>query len=344
MKQKMVKIGYFNLIMGIIILGFFNCKKSDTTPTTTKDPIDTTTQTSVPTVTTTVISTIAETSAKSGGTIASDGGLAVTARGICWGTIQTPVITNSKTADGTGIGSFTSSITGLIANTTYYVRAYATNSKGTAYGTVISFKSAVKAVVYGSLIDQDGITYKTVVIGTQTWMAENLKTTKYNDGTAIPNVTGNSSWSALTTGALCDYDNTVDTSKHYGKIYNWYAVSTGILCPSGWHVPSESDFSLLRDSLGGELVAGGKLKETGTVRWDSPNVGATNITGFTAVAGGERTQNGDFLNAGSYGNWWTTKAMDFGEKEYFGLYHQIAETGYSSSKPSAGKSVRCIKN
>ena len=138
-------------------------------------------------------------------------------------------------------------------------------------------------ITYGSITDIDGNTYKTVTIGTQTWMAENLKVTKYNDGIAIPNVTDNTAWRELTTGALCDYGNTPSNSETYGKLYNWHAVNTGKLCPTGWHVPSDAEWTELTDYLGGTSVAGDKLKETGSTHWSNLRTGATNETGFTAL-------------------------------------------------------------
>ena len=137
-----------------------------------------------------------------------------------------------------------------------------------------------------SLTDIDGNDYKTVTIGTQVWMVENLKTTKYNDGTAIPNITDNTSWAALTTGAYCDNINTPSISTTYGRLYNWYAVDNNAgtkvasnggknVCPTGWHVPSDAEWTTLTTYLGGESVAGGKLKETGTTHWQSPNTGVS---------------------------------------------------------------------
>src|SRR5690554_5475820 len=159
-------------------------------------------------------------------------------------------------------------------------------------------------ITYGSITDIDGNTYKTVTIGTQTWMAENLKVTKYNDGIAIPNVTDNTAWRELATGALCDYANTPSNSETYGKLYNWHAVNTGKLCPTGWHVPSDAEWTELTDYLGGTSVAGGKLKETGTTHW-ARNTGATNETGFTALPGGGRDDSGTFYGIGGDGFWWS---------------------------------------
>jgi uncharacterized protein (TIGR02145 family) len=160
---------------------------------------------------------------------------------------------------------------------------------------------------YGTLTDQDGNIYRTITIGTQTWMAENLRTTKYRDGTAIPNVTDNTAWSNLSTGAYCNYNNTesADTIATYGRLYNWYAATDSRdIAPSGWHVPTDDEWTTLTTYLGGDSVAGGKMKETGTTHWVTPNGGATNESGFTALPSGVRI---DYINdskfkwVGSYG-------------------------------------------
>jgi uncharacterized protein (TIGR02145 family) len=146
-------------------------------------------------------------------------------------------------------------------------------------------------LTYGTMTDQDGNEYKTIVIGTQTWMAENLRTTKYRDGTAIPNITDKTAWEALTTGAYCNYNNTTsaDTIATYGRLYNWYAATDSRnIAPAGWHVPTDAEWETLIYYLGGFRVAGGKMKETGTTHWISPNTGATNESGFTALPSGLR--------------------------------------------------------
>jgi uncharacterized protein (TIGR02145 family) len=234
----------------------------------------------LPTVTTGTTTPTSSTTASSGGNVTSDGGATVTARGVCWSTSQNPTISNSRTTNGSGTGTFTSSITGLSPNTTYYLRAYATNNEGTGYGNEVSFTTSDEIIfnpslTYGEVSDIDGNYYKTIQIGSQIWMAENLKTTRYNDGSNIPLVTDNTAWSNLTTPGYCWYNNDAATYKNvYGALYNWYAVNTGKLCPSGWHVPSEYEWTLLVNYLGGVYAAGGKLKETGTTHWYSPNAGA----------------------------------------------------------------------
>ena len=194
-------------------------------------------------LTTTEASSVTSTSAVSGGNITNAGGGAIIARGVCWGEAINPTTAGSKTTDGTTTGIFTSNITGLSAGKKYYYRAYATNSAGTTYGQEYNFMTPVT--------DIEGNVYKTVMIGTQVWMAENLKTTKYNDDSAIPNVTVNADWIALTADAYCWAQNDEATYKPlYGALYNWYAVETGKLCPTGWHVPTDAEFSTMEISLG----------------------------------------------------------------------------------------------
>ncbi|MDZ7633244.1 MAG: fibrobacter succinogenes major paralogous domain-containing protein [Bacteroidales bacterium] len=140
-----------------------------------------------------------------------------------------------------------------------------------------------------TVTDSDGNVYKTLVIGTQIWLAENLKTTKFNDGSQIPFVSEETSWVAtLTTPGYCYYDNNTANKSVYGGLYNWYAVETGKLCPKGWHVPSDAEWTTITNLFGGESVAGNALKEKGTAHWTSPNDGATNESGFTALPGGNR--------------------------------------------------------
>ena len=295
----------------------------------------------IPTLTTTEISGITTTSALSGGSIISDGGDEITSRGVCWSTSANPTTANQRTSDGKGSGSYVSSLAQLIPETYYTLRAYATNSAGTGYGdeqTFITLK-----IPTGTVNDIDGNTYRTVTIGTQTWMAENLKTTKYNDNTSIPVVSDNSDWIRLSSPAYCWYSNDSSTyGSVYGALYNWYAA-TGNICPSGWHVPTDLQWSLLSTYLGGEIVAGNKLKEEGTSHWKILNSGATNESGFTALPGGGRVD-GDFLFIGSSGAWWSATEYDALNAWCRELDDNIGEllTGYL--KKGNGFSVRCIKN
>lgn len=182
---------------------------------------------------------------------------------------------------------------------------------------------------YGTMTDQNGNTYKTITIGTQTWMAENLRVTKYRNGDPIPNVTDNTAWATLTTGAYCSYGNTAnkDDIASYGRLYNWYAASDSRnIAPLGWHVPTDAEWTTLTTYLSGATVAGGKMKEAGTTHWTSPNTSATNESGFTALPSGYRgTNDGTFNYLGNYGNWWSSTAYGaanawFRFMDYFTAY------------------------
>ena len=217
-------------------------------------------------------------------------------------------------------------------------------------------------ITYGTVTDIDGNTYKTVTIGTQTWMAENLKVTKYNDGIAIPNVTDNTAWGELTTGALCDYDNTPSNSETYGKLYNWYAVNTGKLCPTGWHVPSDAEWTTLEnylianfynydDTTTDNKIAKAMASSNG---WESFSTeGAIgnndypekqNASGFSALPGGTRNKNGNFNYVGNYG-YWLSSTENFSNLAYYWVldYDENYLFNYSSRKVD-GFSVRCVRD
>lgn len=204
-----------------------------------------------------------------------------------------------------------------------------------------------------SVTDIDGNVYKTVTIGTQVWMAENLKTTKYKDGENIPFITENSESANPPTPAYYWYDNDEATyKKTYGALYNWYTVNTGKLCPAGWHVPTEPEFNSLITYIGSMSVAGGKLKEAGTTHWESPNIGATNETGFTALPGGDRNMLEDywvFSQIGIRGTWWssTENTDEFAGLEVAGvlILENVQNEAYLQYMgEQSGASVRCIKD
>jgi uncharacterized protein (TIGR02145 family) len=287
-------------------------------------------------------SSVTSTTAISGGNITADGNGAITSKGVCWGTTTNPSIADSHTSDGTGTDSFTSNLSGLSAGTTYYERAYATNSAGTAYGNQIAFNTMIA--------DIDGNLYNIVTIGTQVWLKENLKVTKYQDGTIIPNVSDNTAWSGLSNGAYCWYNNNSATYKDsYGALYNWYTLSTGILCPAGWHAPTDAEWHQLILFLDPaallsnpeSLIAGNKLKESGTTHWQSTNSGATNESGFTALPAGSRDINGAFSHIGTSGFWW---GSDNSTAWYRDLDYNYAGVIRVSPNSKNGFSVRCIKN
>ncbi len=196
-----------------------------------------------------------------------------------------------------------------------------------------------------SIKDPDGNVYTSVVIGTQTWMLENLRTTHLKNGSEIPLITSNTAWSNLNSSGFCWYNNDESANKNtYGALYNWFAVNTGNLCPSGWHVPTIDDWDILATYLGGENSAGGKLKESGTTHWLDPNLGATNESGFTALPGGQRDNQGTFSMIGIVGFWWTdtpaysdraySRELD-NDYSYFFSFNDIKKFGFS---------VRCLKD
>jgi uncharacterized protein (TIGR02145 family) len=324
MKKNRILI-YPLIMMGALLMFTSSCKKDESSSS------------QVPILTTNAATDITTTTATSGGNITSDGGLRVTSRGVCWSTGQTPTTADSKTTDGTGAGNFSSALTGLSHSTTYYVRAYATTNAGTGYGSAMSFTTPV------IVTDIDGNIYNTVAIGTQVWMVENLKTTKYRNGDPIPNVTENIEWSNLTTGAYCDYDNTPGNSVTYGKLYNWFAVNDSRnIAPTGWHVPSDAEWTILTSFLGGEEVAGGKLKETGTTHWQSPNTGATNESGFSGLPGGDN-RFGSFSSLGDFGCFWSS--TELGPTAWFHfLSYNDASVPRSNETKSIGFSVRCLRD
>ena len=294
-----------------------------------------------PVITTSGVSNLAINAATCGGNVTSDGGTSIIARGVCWSTSHNPGLTDSHTSDGTGTGSFTSSLTGLTEGTTYYVRAYATSLVGTGFGTEISFTTRPCP---STLIDADGNTYNAVIIGTQCWMKENLKTTKFRNTTAIPNVTDATAWAALTSEAWCYYNNDTSNNSVYGKIYNWYSVNqSNGLCPLGWHVPSQTEFTTLTTYLGGTSVAGGKLKEAGTTHWNSPNTSATNSSGFTGLPGGWRPTGGSFGGIRGWNNLWCATEFDASNANYYTLSYNTSNFYGTYNYKYFGCAVRCIK-
>jgi uncharacterized protein (TIGR02145 family) len=312
------------------------------------------TTTNVPiSLTTASISLITQSSGKSGGNVTSDGGATITARGVCWGISSNPTTSDSKTIDGTGSGVFTSSITGLNPNTKYFVRAYATNSLGTSYGDELILKTYT-----GTVTDIDGNIYNTVTIGTQEWMVENLKTTKYADGTLILLVNSTSTWDALpiTSNAYCWFNDNIINKDSYGALYNWSAAMNGAIssttkpsgvqgvCPTGWHLPSVAEWTELETYLGGQNITGSKMKEAGITHWASPNTGATNESGFSALPGGYRYHTGQFAFFVTSGYWWSTSESSATNAYGRFLGSDFPSIQYSGNSKKAGSSVRCIKN
>jgi len=302
----------------------------------------------IPVLTTTIVTAISQKTATSGGTITSDRGAPITSRGICWNTTKIPEIADPHTNDGTGSGTYASQMTGLTPNTRYYLRAYATNSKGIAYGNLESF--ATLKILIDSVADIDGNIYHVVAIGGKKWLRENLRVTHYRNGEEIPNVTLDTQWKILTNGGYCMYDNLAANGSAYGNLYNWHALSdTRGLCPTGWHVPSDSAWTELGDSLGGTSVAGGKLKSTGTIEqstglWYSPNTNATNSSGFTGLPGGYRINYGTYYSMGNVAYFWSFSEYAADKAWLYILDANNEELNRNFDFKTNGFSVRCCKD
>ena len=201
-----------------------------------------------------------------------------------------------------------------------------------------------------NITDAENNTYKTVTIGTQQWMAENLKVTKYNDGTAIPNITDNTQWFQLSTGAWSYYNNDLANNAKYGKLYNWHAVSKTTngnknVCPTGWHVPTDAEWSVLIGYLGGSSVAGGKMKEVGVTSWNSSNTDATNTSLFSALPGGARNNDGNYFTIGYNGYWWSSTESGTSDACFRNLYYYNGYANRNNNlKTRYGFSVRCLRD
>ena len=397
----------------------------------------------LPVVITSTILNITPYSAKAGGVVSSNGGSEVTERGIWWGTASNTVTTGTKLALGSGTGSYADSLANLIPGTTYYVTAFAINSIGTAYGeeksfltpgggpminhilnytdlsrtgvvlggivtpnelsTTVTFevgtttsygmsveaaesplteKDTVTAVISGltentlyhyritatndlgsvysadstfttvitgrtgTVNDAEGNVYNTIGIGYQEWMTQNLRTVVYRNGTdSIPLAESDSLWATKVTPTYCWYaGDSAANAGVYGALYNWYAVNTGNLCPTGWHVATNDDFSELVRYTGGAGVAGGILKETGTAHWNTPNSGATDKYGFAARGAGKRSSDGVFDFVKVEGNWWTSTEYSTLNGSYFNILFNYGNSFQAYMGKKTGMSVRCVKN
>ena len=291
------------------------------------------------TLTTSSVSSRASTSVSGGGNISSDGGATVSARGLVYSTSTSPTLSNTALTIGSGTGSFSGTLTGLSPITTYYIRAYATNSAGTAYGNEVSFTTTTLS----SITDIDGNTYNTVQIGNQVWMSENLKTSRYRNGGLIPNVTVNTAWRDSTTGAWSNYNHDAANDPIYGKLYNWYTTLGDTLCPTGWGVPTDAEWTTLTDSLGGASVAGGKMKTIGNAYWNTQQ-GATNVSGFSALPGGYRVSNGSFFYIRNYAFFWSATESGYYSAWFRFLYHLNGDVSRNFNNKSVGASVRCLRD
>jgi len=297
-----------------------------------------------PAVTTATITSITNNSAVGGGSITYNGGAEITDKGICWSTSPEPDLQDSYISTVTGTDIYSCAMTSLLQGTRYYVRAYVINSAGPAYGEQVIFNTKVA--------DIEGNLYGTVNIGNQVWMTENLKTTRLNDNTIIPDVADDSTWVHLSTPALCWLLNDIQYKNVYGALYNWYTVETGKLCPSGWHVSTDSEFKILEQTLG---MATDQLDLT---EWRGTDQGAkmksttgfflgengTNSSGFSALPAGYRwAKNGAFNGIGMLSYWWSSEY----NTEY-AWYRRLdgpnSDVYRFATSKEGGKYIRCVKD
>lgn len=312
----------------------------------------------LPLLSTSVISNITSISAVSGGNITNDGGGAVTARGVCWNTNPNPTIHNNKTTDTNGMVSFSGNLSGLDANTTYYVKAYATNSAGTGYGNEVKFISS-ELPNCGSVTDIVGNVYHTITIGTQCWMVENLKTTKYRNGDPIPNVSDDTQWSILTTGAYCNYNNEAAIGNKYGGLYNWYAVNDSRnIAPIGWHVATDEEWTTLTNNVASNPVTSETVAKALAARYDwilttaatyaiGNDLTKNNVTGFSALPSGFRSDTGPYIQFGFNCYWWSPKEVNgsyTGSAYYRSMEFWVSMVMSDELFKGTGLSVRCIKD
>jgi uncharacterized protein (TIGR02145 family) len=309
----------------------------------------------LPTLSTTVAFLITSTTAKCGGHITDDGGSTINIHGVCWNTSPHPEITNYFSTEGAETETYLCSMTGLTPNTTYYVRAFATNSVGTMYGNEISFSTKKETDIV--LSDIDGNTYATVQIGTQTWMAENLKTTRYRNGDLI-GTTSSDIRSENTPKYQWAYNGNVENVNTYGRLYTWYSVTdTRNVCPVGSHIPTNDEWTILIDYLinngYGYLGSGDDIAKSFAASWGwtinsvEGNTGTNqwnnNSSGFTALPAGCRAIDGSFAALGFDATWWSSTTMSAKQSGYCGLPYNSSTIGVSSCDNVFGNSVRCIQ-
>jgi len=332
-----------NKIMFLIVFWVFilshtlSCKKDDI---------------NLPMITTIEISDITFNSAVSGGIITLDGGGYVTARGVCWSLTSPPTINDYITIDSSGEGTFKSFISGLNKNTTYFLRAYATNSTGTSYGNLISFKTIE------SVFDFDGNEYNIITIGTQDWLLENLRTTHYRNGDTIDYISDATLWSKTRKGAYCSYNNQAINNQQ-GYLYNWYAVNDSRkIAPVGWHVPTIDEWNILSKYLinnaygyggNGDDIGKSLANNSGWMICDVPGTvgndqGTNNASGFTGMPAGIRMDNGDFYWKTIYTFWWssTINYEDYVWHRQIDTWDSIMVNDYIHK--TWGCSIRCLRD
>ncbi len=329
----------------------------------------TTGDTGIPSVITTEITDIAHIRAQTGGNVTSSGGSSVTQRGVCYGTSSNPDLSDEVTSNGSGNGVFISSLSDLTPGQTYYVRAYATNANGTAYGNQVQFTTTTFYSQGGGVTDYDGNNYGSVVIGTQEWLSENLRSTHYSDGTPIPLVTDFLDWGDLenndTDKAYCFYNNNSSYATGYGALYTYAAATNGVpstgnqvqgVCPNGWHLPTEDEWDILNYYIFDDLNANGLYYDVqkaiaSTSGWNTAVGNGYDYYGFAAYPTGGRSSwgtgtadPGEFEGAGDIASWWTSTNSTATEARVKHMNQYNNHISTTTTYKSYGTSVRCVKN
>jgi len=349
------------LISFVAVLFLTGCEKEKPEPTDLSTKI---------TISNDAASQISYHSATLNATLGDTYGQTVQDYGHCWSTNQEPKVSNYKSSFGQTIGgkSFTSNIEDLLPGTMYHTRAYFKINNIVVYSNDKAFTS-LQLPAGITVTDFDGNIYQTVQIGEQLWMAEDIRTTRYADGSAIQHVESSVEWEALTSTdkAYCWYDNSTTNRDTYGGLYTWAAAMNGAsssdanpsgvqgVCPDGWHLPSDSEWKELEmylgmSQLGADSIGsrgtdeGGKLKEAGELHWFSPNTGATNESGFTALPGGIRNSEGLFYFLGSSAKLLSATEYDSTRYRYRSLYYENSRIYRTISSKKVGTPVRCVKD
>lgn len=297
-------------------------------------------------------------SVNTGGDISSDGGYSIKRRGVCWSTNTNPTINDNYSVDGRGTGSYQSSITDLDETKTYYIRAYATNRIGTAYGQEMMYEPLLHFnpdLVYKTVSDHEGNTYKTITIGNQTWMAENLKTTTFRNGDIIKeNVKDN------IYGKQWVYENKMNNLNTYGRLYNWYAVmDSRNIAPIGWRLPTKEDWSILIqyliqngfnynnsliDNKVSKSVASRTIWSFSKTRGAVGNsLDSNNASGLSLVPGGYRDGTSSFKNLFFNGYWWSSSEYNDENAWYMFLGESSVSFISHGGSKNCGFAVRCIR-
>ena len=321
------------------------------------------------TILTDSITNISQLSATGGGSILDNGGATITEYGLCWNTVGNPTLLDSFVVVGAGTDTFTVQITNLQPDETYYVSAYAINYEGIAYGDEVQFTTP-PFTCGAQIVDYDGNIYNTVLIGDQCWMQENLRTTHYSNGVAIPNVTNSTAWENMgyNDPAYCYYNNSSYYGNNYGALYTWAAIMNGEqssnsvpsgvqgICPNGWHVPSDEEWKILSGSVdtqhgypnstwesgqGGGFDAGLRLKTTSG--WNSGGNG-NDIYNFSGQPTGRRFEHGLFSWFGAFTYFWTSTEYNAAYSVYRGLSWSQSGIGNGYVDKENGFNIRCLKD